>query len=263
MEITVAGHSAHIYTGGRAPEPSAPTMVFIHGAELDHSCWNLQARWFAHHGWTVLAPDLPGHGRSGGEPLASVAAIAAWLLALLDAVGVRRAVLVGHSMGSLAALEAAAISPERVSHVALLGNATPMPVSEALLAAARDDEDRARGMINVWSHSARGQIGASAVPGLWLMGMNRRLMERARPGVLHTDLSACNAYRDGLARAANLACPVLILCGGSDQMAPPKATLALAAALPHARRVVLAGAGHALMAEQPDAVIDALRDFLG
>jgi len=262
MEITVNGHSAYAYTGGKVLDPSAPVLLFIHGAALDHSCWNLQARWFAHHGWAVLAPDLPGHGRSGGAPLASVAAIAAWLMALMDAAGVERAALVSHSMGSLAALEAAALSPARVSHIALLGNATPMPVSEALLAAAKDDERRARGMINVWSYSPRGQMGASAVPGLWLMGMNQRLMERAGPGVLHTDLAACNAYRDGLERAAGLACPVLILCGGNDQMAPPKATLALAGAVPHARRVTLAGAGHALMAEQPDAVIDALRAFL-
>ena len=263
MEISVGGRSTHVYTGGKTPDPSAPAVLFIHGAALDHSCWNLQARWFAHHGWTVLAPDLPGHGRSDGEPLTSVAAIAAWLVALMDAAGIARAALVGHSMGSLAALAAAACYPQRIDRIALLGNATPMPVSETLLAAARDDEVRARGMINAWSYSARGQIGGNAMPGLWLLGMNQRLMERARPGVLHTDLCACNAYRDGLEHAANLACPALILCGGSDQMAPPKATLALAAAIPGVRRVVLAGAGHALMAEQPDAVIDALRDFLG
>ena len=263
MEIAVGGRSAHVYTGGRAPDPSFPALIFVHGAALDHSCWNLQARWFAHHGWTVFAPDLPGHGRSDGEPLASVATIAAWLLALMDAAGIARAALVGHSMGSLAALELAASHPERISSIALIGNATPMPVSEALLTAARDDEDRARSMINAWSYSPRGQLGAGAVPGLWLLGMNLRLMERARPGVLHADLTACNAHRDGLERAARLACPALILCGGSDQMAPPKATLALAAAIPGARRVILAGAGHALMAEQPDAVIDVLRDFLG
>ncbi|HUY04164.1 MAG TPA: alpha/beta hydrolase [Rhodocyclaceae bacterium] len=263
MEIAVAGHSVYAYTGGKTFDPSLPAVVFIHGAALDHSCWNLQARWFAHHGWAVLAPDLPGHGRSGGQPAASVAALAAWLVALMDAAGIARAALVGHSMGSLAVLEAAAGYPERVSRIALLGNATPMPVSEALLAAARDDEPRALRMINAWSHSARGQTGASAVPGLWLLGMNLRLMERANPGVLLTDLAACNAYRDGLEQAAKLACPALILCGGSDQMAPPKATLALAAAIPGVRRMILAGTGHALMAEQPDAVIDVLRDFLG
>lgn len=266
MEIAVNGHGAYVYTGGKslqsALDTPLPALVFVHGAELDHSCWGLQSRWFANHGYAVLAVDLPGHGRSGGEPLASIAAMAAWLVALLDAAGIKRAALVGHSMGSLAALETAASYPERVTSIALLGNATPMPVLTALLEAARNDEPRARNMINVWSHSPRGHIGGSAVPGMWLTGMNSRLMERAAPGVLLADLSACNDYRVGLEHAAKVACPALILSGSHDLMAPPKATLELAKQLPGAKRVVLDGAGHAMMTEQPDAVLDLLIGFL-
>jgi len=266
MEVRVAGHGAYVYTGGKslkvALDTPLPALLFIHGAALDHSCWSLQSRWFANHGQAVLAVDLPGHGRSAGAPLLSIAAMAAWLVALLDAAGIERAALVGHSMGSLAAFEAAASFPQRVTSIALLGNATPMPVSTALLDAAKNDEPRARNMINVWSHSPRGHIGGNAVPGLWQIGMNRRLMERAAQGVLFTDLSACNDYQSGLERAAKVACPALILSGSHDLMAPPKATLALAGALPGARRVILNGAGHAMMSEQPDAVLDALTAFL-
>ena len=266
MEITVHGHDAYIYTGGKslktALDAALPAIVFVHGADLDHSCWGLQSRWFANHGYAVLAIDLPGHGRSGGEPLAGIAAMAAWLVALLDAAGIARATLIGHSMGSLAALATAASFPERVTSIALLGNATPMPVSAALLEAAKNDEPRARNMINIWSHSPRGQLGGSAVPGMWLTGMNRRLMERAAPGVLLADLSACNDYREGLEHAARVACPALILSGSHDQMAPPRATLTLAKDLPGAIRVILEGAGHAMMSEQPDAVLDALIAFL-
>jgi pimeloyl-ACP methyl ester carboxylesterase len=266
MEIAVDGHRVYAYTGGKtlqtALDSALPTVLFIHGADLDHSCWSLQSRWFANHGYGVLAVDLPGHGRSGGLPLASIAAMAAWNNALLDAAGIARAALIGHSMGSLAALATAACYPDRVTAIALLGNATPMPVSAELLEAAQHDEARARNMINVWSHSPRGQLGASAAPGLWLMGMNRRLMERAAPGVLLADLSACNDDRDGLEHAARVVCPALILSGSRDQMAPPRATLTLTEQLPGARRVVLDGAGHALMSEQPDAVLDLLIDFL-
>lgn len=266
MEVRVDGHGAYVYTGGKplkaVLDTSLPALLFIHGAALDHSCWNLQSRWFAHHGYAVLAVDLPGHGRSASAPLLSIAAIAAWLVALLDAAGIARAALVGHSMGSLAALETAACFPERVTRIALLGNATPMRVSPALQEAAKNDEPRARNMINVWSHSPRGQLGGNAVPGLWQIGMNLRLMERTAPGVLYTDLSACNDYQSGLERAAKVACPALILSGSHDLMAPPKATLALAGALPGAKRVVLNGAGHAMMSEQPDAVLDALIAFL-
>lgn len=261
MDISVGGHSVYAYSGGKPLNPALPTVLFLHGAELDHSCWSGQSRWFAHHGYNALAVDLPGHGRSGGPVLPSIGEMAGWMIALLDAAAIPRAALVGHSMGSLAVLAAAAIFPERVSRIALLGLALPMLVSQALLDAARSDEKRARAMINCWSHSPRGQIGGNTAPGMWLFGMNLRLMERAAPGVLFADLSACNDYRAGLEHGAAVACPALILCGSQDQMTPP-AQKNLAQALPHARQVVLAGAGHAMMAEQPDAVLDALREFL-
>lgn len=266
MELRVNGHSAYAYTGGKALkhaiDAALPAVIFIHGAELDHSCWSLQSRWFANHGFATLAVDLPGHGRSAGTPLVNIEAMAAWVVALLDAAGIGRAALVGHSMGSLAALETAAAFPERVSRIALLGNATPMQVSRSLLDAARDDPSRAETMINVWSHSPHGHIGSNTAPGIWMYGASRRLMARAERGVLFNDLSACNSYAQGLEQAARIRCPALILSGDRDQMTSLKAASNLAKALPDARLQVLAGAGHAMMAEQPDAVLDALRAFL-
>jgi len=262
MKFVVNRQPAYAYTGGKLIDPAKPAVIFIHGAEQDHSCWALQSRWFAHHGFCMLAVDLPGHGRSAGPLLTSIAAMVAWMVALLDAVGIRQAALVGHSMGSLAALEAAASFPERVSRIALLGNATPMPVSTALLDAARDDTRHAEAMINDWQHSPRGHLGGNTAPGMWMAGASRRLMERAADGVLLNDLSACNNYTQGLQRAAQVRCPALLLCGSEDRMTAPKAAQNLAAHLPGARLQMLAGAGHAMMAEQPDAVLDALRDFL-
>lgn len=266
MELNVNGFPSYAYTGGKLLKPALdaglPTVVFIHGAESDHSCWSLQSRWFANHGCAVLAIDLPGHGRSAGELLPGIAEMAAWVIALLDAAGIARAALVGHSMGSLTALEAAARCPERVSRIALLGNATPMPVSKSLLDAARDDTSRAEAMINVWSHSPHGHIGGNTAPGMWMYGASRRLMARAGRSVLFSDLSACNNYAQGLESAAKVRCPVLLLCGSRDQMTPPKGAQNLAKAIPDARLQVLPGAGHAMMAEQPDAVLDALRAFL-
>ena len=263
MQIRVNGADTYLYTAGKTLDTLLPAVLFIHGAELDHSCWGLQSRWFANHGYCTMAVDLPGHGRSAGALLPSVEAMSAWLIALLDAVGVSRAALVGHSMGSLVALETAAAHPDRVSALALLGHASPMPVSDMLLDAAKNDEALAQNMINIWSHSSRGQVGGNTAPGLWLMGMNQRLMERAAPGVLFNDLSACNDYRQGLARAALVTCPALVLSGSGDQMTPAKASVEISKALAHARRVVLPGAGHAMMSEQPDAVLDTLMAFLG
>jgi len=275
MEINVRGQQAYVYTGGKKTAIAAttettagprvdhqPLVIFIHGAQQDHSCWGLQSRWFAHHGFSVLVPDLPGHGRSGGEPLLSVEALAEWIVALLDAVGVDRATLVGHSMGSLVALEATARYPERISRAVLIGSSLPMLVSPALLDATRDNEAQAMAMINAFSYSACSQIGGNTVPGLWLLGMNKRLMERQKKGVFHVDMNACNAYVRAPESLAGIAAPLLIIAGQQDRMTSPKAAKALLALIPGARLVAVEGSGHALMAERPDAVLDALRDFI-
>jgi pimeloyl-ACP methyl ester carboxylesterase len=268
MIVDVQGKAAYAYTGGKPFDPSLPTAVFIHGAEHDHSVWALQTRYFAHHGFGVLALDLPGHCRSAGPALRSIGALADWLAALLDAAGVARAFVAGHSMGSLIALDFAARYPERVTHLALVASAVPMTVSDALLEAAREREAEAIGMVNQWSHSTIAAKPSCPAPGFWLHGMNQRLMERVavagEPHLFHTDFSACNDYADGLERAARVRCPVRMIVGTRDLMTPPRATRALADALRQSNvpfDIVTLDAGHALMTEQPDATLDALHTF--
>ena len=262
MHTTVDGNDIYVYTGSRPVDSALPAVVFVHGAGSDHSVWALQSRYFAHHGFNALAVDLPAHGRSGGTPLGSVEAIGDWIRAFLDSAGIATAALVGHSMGSLAALECAAQHPGHVTKLALVGTAAPMPVSETLLDAAKRNDHVACEFITGWSLSPGKQIGGSQVPGLWLTGSALRLLERERPGVLYADLSACNAYGTGEASAAKVRCPVLAILGERDLMAPAKNAQALIAAFGHARAVKIPDCGHSLMAEQPDAVLDALRAFL-
>jgi len=267
MLFDIDGHPAYCYTGGKPFDAALPTVVFIHGAEHDHSVWILQTRYFAHHGYGVLALDLPAHGRSGGTALLSVEAMAAWLLRVLDAAGVQHASLVGHSMGSLIALETQAQAPARITRLALLGSAYPMKVSDALLAAAANDEPAAIDMVNIWSHSSIAQKPSSPGPGFSVMGGNRRLMEyvsqHSPEQVFHIDFTACNAYANGAVAAQTVTCPTLILSGQRDMMTPPKAATALAKMIPHAQSALLPNCGHALMAEQPDAVLDRLIGFMG
>lgn len=262
MRLDVGGSEVYAYTGTRPVDPAKPAVVFVHGAASDHSVWLLQSRYFAHHGKGILAVDLPGHGRSAGPALGSVDAIADWLPRVLDAAGLAQAALVGHSLGALAVLACAARHPARVAKVALLGPAVPMEVSEALLDAAKANDHVAYELINGWSTSAGKQLGGNTVPGMWLLGSAMRLMERTPPGVLHTDLAACNAWTGGLEAAAAVRCPSLVVIGARDIMAPPRAAKGLVEALAGARVVTLPDTGHAMMAEQPDAVLDALRGFL-
>jgi pimeloyl-ACP methyl ester carboxylesterase len=265
MKLTVQGREAYAYTGGKPFDASLPCVVFVHGAMNDHSNFTLLARWFAHHGWCVLAPDLPGHMRSAGPALASIEAMADGLLALMDAAGVRQAALVGHSMGSLAVLDAAARAPERVTRLVLLGTAVPMPVPASLLDLGRSDPLAAIDRVVTFSFSTLAAKPSYPGPGAWLRGSARALMRQVLahgrdPLLFHNDFAACNAYRGGLDAASRVRCPAHLVLGDLDQMTQPKGALAVATALKST--VHRLPAGHFLMQECPDGVLNAVRQAL-
>jgi pimeloyl-ACP methyl ester carboxylesterase len=137
-----------------------------------------------------------------------------------------------------------------------------MPVGDAFLAAARDDSPAAFDMETVWGHARQSQLSQSPVPGMSLMAASRALNGRAKPGVQHADLQACNAYRPSLDAIRALKVPALVVAGRRDQMTQLKAGKALAGEIPGARFVVL-DAGHSMMSEAPRETLDALRGFLG
>jgi pimeloyl-ACP methyl ester carboxylesterase len=262
MLLTVNGTEIFAATGGRDFDSTLPAIVLLHGAGFDHSTWALHTRWFAHHGFAVLAPDLPGHGRSSGKPLATIADMADWTAALIAAAGATSARLVGHSMGSLIALETAARHPAKVSGLSLIGTAATMTVGSDLLRAAEANEQAAIDMVSIWGLGFQAELGGSLAPGLWMHSGAQRVLERCRPGVLYNDLAACNAYQGALAAAATISVPATLILGERDMMTPAKAGKALAAAIPHAKTIVLPGAGHMMMVERPDELLAALQGGL-
>jgi len=261
MNFTVDGRQAFAYTAAHDIDVAKPTIVFVHGAGLDHSSWGLQSRYFGYHGRNVLAVDLPGHGRSAGSPLATIGEMADWVLRMLDAHKLQEVAVVGHSMGSLVALECAARRPERVERIALLGTAYPMKVGEAFLDAAKRNDHAAYDMETIWGHAPQVPLGGNPNPGMWMYGDMLARLERLAPGVLYNDLNACNSYAGGEAAAAKVKCPALFILGRRDQMTVPKAGQALAQLVPGAKVVQLAPSGHSLMSEAPDATLDALIEF--
>lgn len=256
MKFEVAGETVFASTGSAPFDAKKPGVLFIHGAGMDHSVWVMPARYFARHGFAVLAPDLPAHGRSGGGALTSVSAMARWLVDVLDDLGVEQTAVVGHSMGSLVAHSFARLFPDRCRVLALLGTSAPMPVTEALLNAAEDNDHAAIDMANAWSHSAQGKLGGNQNPGLWMLRGGERLLERSAPGVFHTDLKACDEFDASEGEAVH--CPSLVIVGEADQMTPVRAGISVAEALPGATIVRLPGCGHAMMSERPNEVLDAL-----
>jgi len=258
MYLEINGRRAFAATGNHPLDPAKKTVTFVHGTGQDHSIWVLPSRYFARHDRNVLAVDLPAHGRSEGPPLGSVDEMADWLVCVLDSAHLDRTAIVGHSLGSLVAIAAAARHPDRVRAIALVGTTVPMPVTDTLLESARKNEHEAIEMLNFWGYSKSAQLGGSPNPGQWMLGGGLRLMERAAPGVIHADLVACNAYTEGMEHAANVQCPTLLILGERDQLTPARAARTLARTLPQAETVVLKGCGHAMLAEQPDPVLDQL-----
>lgn len=262
MKFDVSGREAFAATGGRAFDGARPALLMLHGAGMDHTVWSLQARYFAHHGYSVLAVDLAGHGRSAGPVPETIPAFAKWCLDALSAVGAGDVVVVGHSMGSLIALEVAAALGLRAKALALLGSVPEMKVHPDLLGAAKSGNHMALETMVGWGVGRRAQLGGHRAPGAWVSGASMRLLEAGDYQVLANDLAACDAYGEALTTAAKVGCPALMLCGTDDKMTPAKLSRPLADALPDSRTTILPAAGHMMMIEQPDETLDVLAAFL-
>ena len=262
MNLEVDGKRVFAYTAAHELDARKPTVVFVHGAGLDHSSFALQSRYFGYHGRNVLAVDLPAHGRSEGPALSDVGAMADWLQAVLKKANVQKASVVGHSMGALVTLEFAARHPAMAERIALVGIAFPMKVGAEFLEAARKDDYAAFDMHTIWGHGAQAALAANPSPGMWMHGDALARLERLGPGVLHAGLKACNDYAAGLESAARVKCPVLLVLGRRDVMTPLRGAQSLQEKLPGAKVVTVEASGHALMAEAPDATLDALIAFI-
>ena len=262
MERLISGRVVRGATGGRGIDGDEPAVVLVHGAGGDRTVWQLQTRWIAHHGYRAAAVDLPGHGGSEGPALDSIEQMGEWLAGAIEALGMAPAHLVGHSMGTFVALEAAVQRPETVRSLVLLGTAGAMPVHPGLQAAAEADDPVAGRLITSWGIGSRAHTGGHASPGMWLIGGNTSLLDRARPGVLARDLAACNAYRGAESAAARVQCGVTLVLGREDKMTPNKRAASMIDAFGDARTVHLDRVGHFLHIESPISVRRAIASAL-
>ncbi len=268
MMIEVDGQQAHAATGGVELSGDDPVVVLIHGAGMDSTVWSQQTRFLAHRGFRAVAVDLPGHGRSSGEPLTTVVDMAHWVSRFLDASQLAPTGspvhVVGHSMGTFIGLELARHHADQVRSLTLMGTAAAMPVHPELISASADQLDKAAALMAAWGHAKPAHIGLNPTPGLWMLGGARALVENSEPGALTADFNACAAYTDAESAAASLGCPVRVLVGMGDKMTPPKAAAKLVEAIdPELVTVTrLADVGHSMMVEDPRSVRRILLDAL-
>ena len=249
-------------TGTGGIEPGRKSVVFLHGAALDHTVWVLPARHFARHGYNVYAFDFPGHGRSGGELCKSIDEFADWLASAMDELDIEDSAVIGHSMGSLIALNFAARYPHKLRSLALLGTSTPMAVADQLLTAARGNHHDAIDMANTWSHSSFGLMGGNEIPGMCMTMGGQRLLERSKDDVFFTDLNACNEFINGAELAQKITVATLVVFANQDKMTAAVNAMEVAETIPNCRTVRLQPCGHSMLSEQPNAVLDALKTIV-
>ena len=229
------------------PPLSLVPMVLVHGGGGVGGLWQNQLLAFPR----ALAPDLPGHPEGPG--LSTIPDMAGWVRRFIDDRGLAPCVLGGHSMGSAVALQVALDSPEHLRGVILMGAGARLRVRQEFFDLIRTDYEAAVEELLRW------WFAPEASP---------RVVERARralrvvpPTVVHDDFWAANRF-DVMDRVQEVSVPTLILCGEEDRMTPLKYSEYLREHIPGARLVVIPGAGHMVMLEQPRAVSEAIAEFL-
>jgi len=252
MKVEYQGNQTYLYTGGEEHHSQRETLVFIHGAAMDHTVWTLYARYWAKAGYNVVALDLPGHGLSKGDVLKTIEENAVFVCGLLEDLKLDHAVtIVGHSMGSLIALECAS-RLSGLRRLLMLGTAVPMGVSDALLEAAKANDHSAIDMISLFGHCYASQLGGNPIAGVSVQLFAERLLESAAPGVLYNDLHACREYKGGIKAAQKIQSPVGLILGALDQMTHPSGAVEVFETFKNASKIVLPDCGHMMMSEKPE-----------
>ena len=262
MRVGYQGQEVYLYTGGEPHKPGLDTILFIHGAAMDHTVWTLFSRYWAKAGYNVAAIDLSGHGLSGGQVLSGIEQNAEFICGLMEQLELTHSIyVVGHSMGSLIALECA-VRFQNIRRLVMLGTAVPMGVGDALLDAARDNDHSSIDMISLFGHSFGSQLGNNPIAGISAQFTAERLLESAADGVLYTDLKACREYETGLHTAEKIQCPVGLILGELDQMTPNRGVNGLLQSLKTVREIRIPDCGHMMMSEKPEATHKALHECL-
>lgn len=259
MYLEVRGNRTYAATGGKEFDNNSSTIMFVHGSGLDHRSWALQTRWFAYNGYSVLAPDLPGHSLSEGEALQSIEDMGAWLAEFVRATGASEVHAVGHSQGFLEVLELANQAPELLKSMTGVGTAGAIPVNPALIDAAKDSAGAAAEMLLMWGFGPDAQYGISAVPGMQPIAIGRQIMAR---NPLHADLVACAEYKNGSEIAKSIEVPSQLILARKDRLTPLKAGIAFAEEL-GAQVTVIERYGHMLPIEAPRQTLQKLRELIG
>ena len=263
MKFKVNNKEVFASTGGRPFDKKKPLIIFIHGSGLSHITWVLQTRYFAFHGYSVLAIDLPGHGYSEGPALESIEEQGKWISDVIDAMEMNQASLVGHSQGCLVVLECASQFPEKIKSIGLMGGAGEIPMNPELLNLAEKGDPKAVELMMDWAHGPAGHFGGHPVPGLYHINTGGMLAKsRTIKETLGVDFRACDNYKNGFEAAKKIKIPTLSILATDDKMCPVKEGKKLAGLIEGSKVDIIDNCGHMMLLEEADRVLKVLKKFI-
>ena len=231
-------------------ESTGIATVFIHGAGGSHL--SLPAELRTHDLLNPILVNLSGHGKSPGAGHDRIADFALDIVALLDALNIDTSLILGHSMGGAIVQWLALHHADRTAGIVLLGTGAQLPVNPALISGiVKEPLATIDNIVRwIWSKGAPEE----------LMQESAEIMRQTDPAVIQNDLIACDSF-DVLGRLTEITVPALIIAGENDKMTPVSRSLELARGIADSTLVVIPGAGHMMMMEQPMLTADAIEDW--
>ncbi|GBF34953.1 alpha/beta hydrolase fold [Desulfocucumis palustris] len=248
--VTMRGEKYHYGAGLPSPGNPKQAIIFVHGAGGSHRHWSEQVAELGKK-YLVIAPDLPGHGLSGGAPLDSISAYSAFIRELAEILLGIPFYLAGHSMGGAVALDYVLNNPGRLAGLILIGTGSRLRVKQELLETFKNG-NIPEGMENF--------LYSKDTPGNMLDAAARELKSVA-PEVFYKDFLACDNFNvDTLLDDINV--PTLVVSSAQDVMTPVKYGRRLADGIRKAEFKIIDGAGHMMMLEQPAGLNKAIAEFI-
>ena len=245
-----------VSTGGIDFDKEKPSILLMHGSGLTHIVWSLHEQFYASQGFNVLSVDLPGHGNSEGPSLESIEKISNWVKSLINVLGIKKIIIIGHSQGSLIGIDFASRYPDLISSLVLVAGTYKMPVNQDLIDYAEAGDEKAVLLMMKWGYEgSKAFIGGNPVKKI--INSSRDIRE-----ILAVDLNACNNYKDGKESLKKINCPTLCIFGDLDKMVPLKVGHKMASMIKNSEKKVINNCGHMIIFEKAFEMRKFVKEFL-
>jgi len=250
--FVVDGHTVAVRCGNKGLRKERDSILLIHGAAGSCISWLDQLRGLD-GAVNVLAPDLPGHGDSEGDPLKSAREYSEWLEKLAVRMELPRCYVLGHSMGGAVSIEWALSRTSRFKGLILSGTGARLQVHPKILNELPSRFKETVRAIVQWCFTKNAPRE--------LLDKSRSLLERCPPATIYRDFKVCNDF-DAADRVEQIEIPTLILCGALDAMTPPEYSRYLHFRIPNSKLSILEHSGHMSMIEESEIYNRIVLDFI-